>query len=310
MLGMGRLAVILILVASAFALVFWYLTRPAVFPESDLPAHRPDLKNGAAMFHAGNCASCHRLDEAEDEDPVRLGGGREIPSDFGLFRVPNISPDPLTGIGQWSLAEFANAMLHGVSPQGEHYYPAFPYVSFARMKIEDVIDLKAYLDSLPAVVNSVSGHELSFPWNLRRGIGLWKMRYLDSAPVIEIDEADEVLVRGRYLAEGPAHCAECHTSRDRIGGLQTSRWLAGAPNPDGEGRVPNITPHKDGLAGWPESDITYYLTTGFTPEFDTAGGSMVAVQENLAKLQESDRKAIAAYLKAIPALPKSRGVGD
>ena len=99
------------------------------------------------------------------------------------------------------------------------------------------------------------------------------------------------------------HCGECHTPRDRLGGLRYSLWLSGGPAPDGEGKVPNITPDKRGLGSWTESEIAYYLESGFTPEFDTVGGSMVKVQENMARLTAADRKAIAAYLKSIPARP-------
>jgi mono/diheme cytochrome c family protein len=127
---------------------------------------------------------------------------------------------------------------------------------------------------------------------------------------VAIDETDESLARGRYLAEGPAHCGECHTPRDLAGGLQGGRWLGGAPNPDGEGKVPNITPHADGLGEWSLADIAYYFQSGLTPDYDTSSGSMVAVQENLAQMPESDRKAIAAYLKALPPLADSQAQGD
>jgi len=116
-------------------------------------------------------------------------------------------------------------------------------------------------------------------------------------------QASPTLVeRGRLLVEGAGHCGECHTPRDRFGGLISERWLAGAANPEGKGRVPNITPGGKNISGWSAADIAYYLESGFTPDFDTAGGSMVAVQENMAKLSAEDRAAIAAYLKALPAL--------
>lgn len=108
--------------------------------------------------------------------------------------------------------------------------------------------------------------------------------------------------RGRMLVEGAGHCGECHTPRDRFGGLLRERWLAGAPNPEGKGRIPNITPGGENISAWSAADIAYYLESGFTPEFDTVGGSMVAVQENMAKLSDEDRAAIAAYLLALPAL--------
>jgi mono/diheme cytochrome c family protein len=285
----------LLLAAGLLVAAFIWLTRPNPLPADSLPAHAADPANGELVFHAGGCASCHG---------ERLEGGLELASRYGVFHVPNISPDPEHGIGGWSMLDFANAMLRGMAPDGRHYYPAFPYSSYARMDLRDVIDLKAYIDSLAPVSGGAGRHELRFPWNLRRGVGLWKRLYLDPEPVVAVDPADAVLTRGRYLVEAVGHCGECHTSRDRLGGQKLSRWLAGGPNPDGEGRVPNITPG-GGLDAWSERDIAYYLKTGFTPEFDTVGGSMVAVQENLARLPDADREAIAAYLKAVPPVAAS-----
>jgi len=279
-------------------LVFWWLTRPQTVDAANLSYTEPDLTNGELLFHAGSCAACH-----EDD----LHGGLELKTDFGVFRVPNISPDPQTGIGNWNEVDFINAMQRGVSPQGTHYYPAFPYTSYARMKVQDLVDLKAYIDSLPAVQHAVAGPELGFPWNVRRGVGLWKLRYLNPEPHLALaDDASKELQRGRYLVEGPGHCTECHTARDAFGGVRPERWLAGAPNPDGEGQIPNITPDAAGLADWSAKDIAYYLETGFLPDFDTVGGSMVPVQENLARLSPEDRAAIVTYLLAIPALPKAQ----
>ncbi len=275
-------------------LAFWFLTRPDLIRISELPDHIPDFANGERIFHAGGCASCHGVD---------LAGGLELKTAFGTFRVPNISPDLQEGIGAWSTLEFVNAMMRGVSPDGVHYYPAFPYASYTRMDLRDVIDLKARLDAFEPTDSRIGAHEIGFPWNLRRGIGLWKMRYLDPDLVTNGGSVDVLIKTGRYLVEGPGHCAECHTPRDRFGGLDRTRWMAGGPSPDGEGRVPNITPHPDGLAGWTEKDIAYFLESGFTPDFDLVGGTMVEVQENIAKLEASDRAAIAAYLKSIQALP-------
>lgn len=284
-----------IAVPVALAAAFWGLTRPALLVPEDLPAHAPDAANGERLFHAGGCAACHG---------ERLEGGLEMQTPFGTFRVPNISPDPATGIGRWRTLDFVNAMSRGVAPDGRHYYPAFPYASYTRMDLRDLLDLAAWLDSFEPVENRVAAHDLSFPWNLRRGIGLWKRRYLDPSPVVTPPQASETLERGRYLVEAVGHCGECHTPRDRFGGPDLDRWLAGAPDLEGEGKVPNITPHEDGLAGWSEKDIAWYLKSGFTPDYDTAGGSMVKVQENLARLPHEDRAAIAAYLKAVPAVPK------
>jgi mono/diheme cytochrome c family protein len=170
------------------------------------------------------------------------------------------------------------------------------------MSFEDLMDIKTYLDSLPVVDKQVDDHDLKFPWNIRAGIGVWKLVNLDPAFVNSVGDDGGQLERGRYLVEGPGHCGECHTPRNWTGGLEKNRWLAGAANPEGDGKVPNITPDESGLATWSESDIDYYLSSGFTPDFDTVGSSMVKVQENMARLPAEDRAAIAAYLKAIPPL--------
>lgn len=281
---------------------FYWLTSPERIYPSMLQAHEIDTANGEHLFWVGGCGSCHAAEKAKGDDKKRLGGGLALKTPFGIFHVPNISPDPLTGIGGWSDAEFVTAMTKGVSPDDRHYYPAFPYTSYQRMSIGDVLDLKSYLDTLPAVVNQVPGHELPFPFNIRRGLGLWKWLYLDGEKFAPDPMASDAVNRGAYLVTGPGHCGECHTQRNAIGGFIANRALAGAKAPEGDGFVPNITPHPSGLGGWSEADIAYGLETGFTPDFDTLGGSMGSVQDNMAHLTTEDRAAIAAYLKSIPAL--------
>ncbi len=297
-----RIAAGVVVIAMA---VTWWITAPVTIAEETLPGHAPDPAAGEFVFWAGGCASCHASlvngKRAKGEDKLRLGGGLELETPFGVFPVPNISSHDDDGIGRWSTIDFVNAMQRGVSPTGRHYYPAFPYTSYAKMRIEDVIDLKAYLDTLPAVAGRIAGPELDIPWSLRRGIGAWKRRYLDSSAVVDIEEADALLARGRELVEGAGHCGECHTPRDRFGGLLQERWLAGAPDPEGRGKVPDLTASGKNVSDWSAGDIAYYLESGFTPDFDTVGGSMVAVQENMAMLPADDRAAIAAYLKALPA---------
>ena len=262
----------------------------------------PDLTNGERVFLVGGCSGCHAAAGAGDENRLVLSGGAPLKSPFGTFYPPNISPDPTAGIGAWTLAEFGDAMLRGVGRQGEHLYPAFPYASYARMTPRDVNDLYGYLKSLPASGHVAPPHELPFPFNQRLLLGGWKFLYLNDKPRVTPAKPDAKVERGQYLVEGPGHCGECHTPRDALGGLEPDQWLAGAPDPEGgKGRVPNITPGGKGVGGWSASDIAYYLETGFTPEFDSVGGSMVAVQKNMARLPAEDREAIAAYLKAIPA---------
>ncbi len=301
----GRKTRIVVAVLAAAVLAAWWITAPQTLADRDLPDHVPDVEAGERFFWAGGCASCHATPvngkRAKGDDKLILGGGMALESPYGAFPVPNISPHD-DGIGRWSMLDFVNAMQRGVSPRGKHYYPAFPYTSYARMRIEDVMDLKAFLDTLPAAAGQVDGPRLQFPWSIRRGIGAWKRRYLRTAPVVSIEIADDTVRRGQALVEGPGHCGECHTPRDRFGGLDAERWLAGAPNLEGKGRIPNITPAGKNLSDWSARNIAYYLKSGFTPDFDTVGGTMVAVQENMAKLSNADREAIAAYLQAIPAV--------
>ena len=215
------LAVAALLVAAFVA--GWLLTAPRTIAESALPDHDPDPEAGEHIFWAGGCASCHASPvdgkRARGDARLLLGGGLELDTAYGVFRVPNISSDVGDGIGGWSMLEFVNAMQAGVSPGGQHYYPSFPYASYVKMPAADVMDLKAFLDTLPAVEGRVAPHALKFPWNVRRGIGLWKRRYLDPAPVLQIEASEPLVERGRVLVEGVGHCGECHTPRDRFGGL-------------------------------------------------------------------------------------------
>ena len=265
------------------------------------PALVADLKGDAArgeiVFTAAGCASCHTAPGATGEADLVLSGGQRFVTDFGTFIAPNISSDPEHGIGAWPLSDLVNALKHGVSPEGQHYYPALPYGAYTHMELQDIADLHAYLATLPPDATPSPAHELGFPFNIRRSVGMWKLLYLNSDWAIggELSPAQE---RGRYIAEAMAHCGECHTPRNVLGGPDASRWLAGAPNPNGEGTIPNITPAK---LTWSEADIVAYLTTGFTPEFDTVGGHMVEVVDNMSRLPERDRAAVAAYLKIVPA---------
>lgn len=291
-------------ILAALFLVGLWLTRTDPIQADALPGHTPDALAGERIFWAAGCASCHASpvagNRAQGDDKLLLGGGTELDTPFGLFRAPNISPHVTDGIGNWSMLDFVNAMQRGISPDGRHYYPSFPYTSYIRMPMTDVMDLKAFLDGLEPVAGRPADHELGFPYSLRRGLGLWKRRYLNADPIIGSIGSDERLEAGRQLVEGAGHCGECHTPRDRFGGMDAGRWLAGASNLDGAGKIPDITPDSENIGAWSANDIAYYLESGFTPDFDTAGGSMVAVQENMAKLTADDRAAIAAYLKALP----------
>ena len=182
---------------------FYFLTIPHSLAASDLPDHKPDLANGEHMFFAGGCESCHaapasdKCDDKAVKDQKVLAGGRCLGSPFGTFYVPNISPDPEHGIGKWQLVDFVNAMKFGVGPGGTHLYPAFPYPSYQHMKLEDLIDLKGYLDTLPASANVVRPHDVPFPFSFRRGLGLWKLLYVDGHEVPPVPNASSGPEPGR-----------------------------------------------------------------------------------------------------------------
>lgn len=262
----------------------------------------PDVAHGREVFFAGGCTSCHAPAGATGDARLILSGGAPLKSDFGTFHAPNISSDPEAGIGTWTLAEFGDAMTRGVGREGEHLYPSFPYGSYARMTPEDINDLYGFMKTLPASDAVAPPHELGFPFNQRLVLGGWKFLYFTDAPRVELADASDMVKRGQYLVEGPGHCGECHTPRNALGGFLSGQWLAGGPNPEGEGTIPNITPGSKSMGSWSEGDIVTYLETGFTPDYDSVGGSMVEVQKNMAELPASDREAIAAYLKAIPAV--------
>ena len=278
-------------VVAAGALGAWVATAPTPLEPAVIAGLTGDADAGARIFAASGCASCHKADEVDG-----LAGGKAFVSDFGTFYAPNISSDTTHGIGAWSDYDLANAMLAGVSLDGAHYYPAFPYTSYNKMTPQDAVDLIAHLRTLPADATPSRDHDVGFPFNIRRSVGGWKFLFASNSWHIDGD-LEAPLDQGRYLVEALGHCAECHTPRNALGALDTSRWLRGAPNPSGDGTIPSI--HPDDL-GWSAGDIAIYLETGFTPDFDTAGGSMVDVIDNTAKLTDEDRLAIAAYLLALP----------
>jgi len=299
---MGRFIRGLVLLAIAGGVAFFILTMPRSAPlATQLPPRTANLANGETMFHAGGCASCHAT--PQQRDSTRLGGGLALATPFGTFHAPNISPDRAHGIGDWTEEVFANAMLRGIGRNDEHLYPAFPYTSYQRMVLDDVRDLFAFIKTLPAETTPSQPHDLKFPFTIRRGLGLWKLRYLDGKTFTPDPAKDARFNRGAYLVEGPGHCAECHSGRDAFGGIDPERRFAGGVDIDGKSWVPNITPHPDGIAKWSEKDIVNLLETGQTPDDDTVGSTMADVVKNTGKLSAEARMAMATYIKALPPRP-------
>jgi mono/diheme cytochrome c family protein len=293
---MRRILLVLVLLGLVGAVAFWFITRPQVIAASELPAHTPNLENGKVMFYAGGCIACHATPKAEDR--TRLGGGLELKSPYGSFYPPNISPHPKDGIGSWNEAHFVTAMLKGTSPDGRHYFPSFPYASYQKMTLADLRDMFAFIKTLPQVEGRGRDHDIAFPFNIRLALGGWKFLHLDGGRFTPDPNQPAEWNRGAYLVNGPGHCAECHSPRNALGGIIESKRFAGGPNPEGEGTIPNITQH--GLKDYSDKDILEILTTGMNPDGDNVGGSMAAVVRNTSQLPQSDRAAMAAYVKSLP----------
>jgi len=292
-----KFVVLVIVLALIGAAAFWYITAPQRVPASALAAYTPNLDNGKTMFLVGGCASCHATPKQEDK--TRLGGGLGLKSPFGTFFTPNISPDRKDGIRGWSEADFVTAMWKGTAPDGSHYYPAFPYTSYQRMKLEDVRDLFAYLKTLPPVEGKPRDHDLPFYLKMRRLLGGWNFLFLDGQPFKPDPSKSAEWNRGAYLVNGPGHCAECHSPRNFLGAIIASQRFAGAPDPEGgDGWIPNITPA--GIGDYSQRDIERILETGDMPNGDSVGGAMTAVVDNISKISAADRAAIALYLKSLP----------
>lgn len=296
--GKALLALTRIAVVSLAVLAGWSGIPDNRAVAADDAAATPQVR-GEYIFKAAGCQGCH-TDEKNKGTP--LAGGRAIPSPFGTFYSPNITPDPTYGIGKWTDATFDRAVRQGLMPDGAHIYPALPYTSYTKMSDQDVRDLKAYIFSLPPVAQPNKPHELRFPYNLRFGLAVWKFLNFTPGALPAQSGQDEQWLRGRYLVEALGHCAECHTERNFIGGLVKDRWMAGSPNGADGDATPNITPGaKNGIGDWSVEDIAYMLKTGIMPEGDSLGAAMAEVVENsTSKMRDDDLTAIAVYLKSLP----------
>ena len=266
---------------------------------ASLPVHVADVANGELLYHIGGCISCHHPAEDSGADMALPSGGASLVTPIGTLYPPNITPDPATGIGAWSDAQFVDALKNGVSPKGEHYIPAFPYISYGRMKVEDLLDVRAYLNTLPVVSAAAKPADIPFAWVTRRGLGLWK--YLAVLPPVEADATQSASWnRGAYLVNGPGHCAECHTPRNAFKVMDQARAFAGGPHPEGRGKVPSLI-DLIGRKKYADTDeLASALKEGEEGYFEgLAKGGMGDVQGNISKLPDADIHAIAEYLSSL-----------
>lgn len=247
---------------------------------------------GAYLARASGCVSCHTAPGG-----AALAGGAPLETPFGTFVPPNITPDPIGGIGNWTLDEFAVAVRQGISPDGEPYYPAFMYEFYGQLSDQDLADMWAAVREVPPIAEPAAAHDLSFPFNLRFGLKLWRAAFMAEPTVSPVLGRSELWNRGQQLVEGSAHCAACHTGRNLAGGLDPDEAMAGSDAlPDG-GTAPSIRAEDLAARGWTAASLAYALRTGMAVDGDALGGSMAeVVQAGTSFLDEADREAIAAYI--------------
>ncbi|MBK8770672.1 MAG: c-type cytochrome [Rhizobiales bacterium] len=295
-----NLSVLALLAALGLA-SFWALSAPQPLTAAELPAHTGDVANGERLYNASGCHSCHLPGpDAVGVDAALPAGGAPLKTPVGTFYPPNLTPDPETGLGQWTDLEFVNAVQRGIGKSGGHLIPAFPYTSYAHMTREDVLDIRAYLASLPAVKNPAKPQDVAFQPIVRRGIGLWKRMGLDTAVTAPDPAQSETWNRGRYIVNGAGHCNECHTPRTVIMTSDFSRYLAGGPHPEGEGKVPSLRGLIERGRYKDANDIKLALQNGELLGYDKlSSGGMGKVQSNMAKLPDADVAAIAEYIASL-----------
>ena len=303
---MKRILAAGIIIGGLAAAAGWVISAPDPLPASALKSHTANIENGKRLYTAAGCLSCHLPAKDNKQADMSLpSGGRVLKTPAGAFYPPNITPDSTTGIGGWTDIQFINAVKHGISPQGSHYLPAFPYTSYAKMSDADVLDIKAYMDTLQPVQaeNRAPELPLGLPVEtvMRRGLGIWKIAAgFDPVEFVKDASKDDVWNLGAYLVQGPGHCAECHSPRDWTMTMDTSRWMAGGPHPEGEGKVPSLRNLKSRGRFKDASDLALALEYGETLGYDKmSSGGMAAVQTNMSKLHAEDRTAIATYLMSL-----------
>ena len=264
---------------------------PAAAQQGDLVAR------GAYLANAGGCGSCHTDAKAKGKP---FAGGAGIKTPFGTFYPPNITSDPIHGIGKWSDADFIRALRDGERPDGAHYFPAFPFTSYTKISDDDMKAMRAWFATVPAVAEPSKPHDIAFPFSWRFLQTGWKLLFFKSGTFRPDPAKSAEINRGAYLSNALAHCGECHTPRNMLGGLENDRWMAGSnEGPEGE-RVPNITPDPETGLKWSASEIADYLKSGLTPDGDFAGSLMAdVINHNTSKMTDADLAAIAAYLKAL-----------
>ena len=293
MMRIGNVRLVRLVLALLIALPWWCAT-----------AHGQDVKRGEYIAKLGGCVGCHTEDR---KGATPFAGGRALKTPFGTFYGPNITPHPTAGIGQWTESHFINALRRGDSPDGKHYFPAFPYPSFTKIGDRDLSDLWAYLRSLRPDPRPSQPHDLKFPFGVRLLMAGWKALFFKPGAFQPDPKQSAQVNLGAYIVQGLGHCGECHTPRNALGALKTDRWLAGGTGPEGKD-MPNLTPAN--LKNWSDAELKEFLTTGLTPDMDSANSTMMEVIEHTtSQMSPVDLDALVAYLRSLPAIADEKPAG-
>jgi len=301
------LALLLVLLVSA-SVILW--RAPVI--ETGAIVHSEDLSpgelvaRGEYLVTAGNCASCHTT-----QDGAFMSGGLPFRTPFGTIYSTNITPDPLTGIGNWSEVDFLNSLRHGVRPDGDHLYPAFPYTAYTKASDDDILAMFAYLKSIKPVRITPPQNDLVFPFNYRPLMAFWKLLYFQPGVYEVREDQSEQWNRGAYLVEALAHCSACHSPRNSLGAERAAAHMGGGEFLDLVARehyrpwsAPNLTATERGLALWSEQDLADYLKTARNDMLESFGPMNEVIINSTRYLDAQDIGAMATYLKSLPAVPE------
>lgn len=253
------------------------------------------VARGAYLAAAGDCAGCHSV-----RGGPPYAGGRSIPTPFGTISGPNLTPDAATGIGHWSFADFWRALHHGQRKDGQWLYPAFPFTSYTKVTPEDARAIFAYLRSLAPVRRETDAAKLSFPYNLRSTLAVWRARYFQPGVFQPDSQQSAAWNRGAYLVQGLGHCNECHAPRNAWGAT-IGAWLSGGEIPRQDWYAPDLSMQANGgLQGWTTGDVVELLKTGHAAKGAAFGPMADVVADSTQYLGDADLDAIATYLASLP----------
>jgi mono/diheme cytochrome c family protein len=289
------------------AIVVLFLAMNIAAPTA-AAASQAEIDYGMYLSKAGNCMSCHTR---AGGDP--FGGGVAFQTPFGTIYSTNITPDAETGIGDWALDDFANALREGIRPDGEHLYPVFPYTSYTLASDEEVAALFAYFQSVEPVKYTPPENDLGFPYSQRWTIGMWKSLYFDEGRFVPDTDRSSEWNRGAYLVNGMTHCGMCHTPRNFLGATDEDMALTGGTYIDSIGgrslnwSATNLTSAQSGLGSWSEDDIVSYLQSGVSSRAGVFGPMNEVILDGTMHMQDQDLRAMAVYLKSVPANEQKSG---